>query len=409
MTDTEPDSAVEPLESLLKVAQVRSDGTGIDTFARYVWQAKQAVRQWLTCFAGDTQYVLCEHLEDIAVIHATGFRFMQLKTRDHGSWSAAMMCDKGIKSLVRSYTECRRVDLHERATFELWLEGPAADSPETKDFVADPTSALKPLKDKILSAGLARDCLRDFLQRLVVRDNQPSRAYIDAQVLHELGRLWPAMSQPEREQIYERLLKAATAAQEAAPRPSMIEHHLATLTFDSSGALQDGRTAEIGALSRQMLSREILMAITPPRPNDSDGDMLARMASGGSASWLELKMLRAGAGTETIRRAQELRADMEVQRRLLLASRESAEVDLEKLADRLLTMAKATARKIALSGASAPATVIRSAEAITHDLLSRPSDLAFCDRMSLFDKDPELLYGYLGHLSDVCRFPWRAE
>ncbi|MFE9913619.1 dsDNA nuclease domain-containing protein [Micromonospora sp. NPDC005553] len=102
MTDTEPDSTVKPLESLLEVSQVRTDATGVDTFARYVWQAKQAVRQWLTCFAGEAEYVLCEHVEDVAVIHVTGFRFMQLKTRDHGSWSAAILCDKGIKSLVRS-------------------------------------------------------------------------------------------------------------------------------------------------------------------------------------------------------------------------------------------------------------------------------------------------------------------
>ena len=318
------------------------------------------------------------------------------------------MCDKGIKSLVRSYTECRRVGIHERATFELWLEGTAADAPETKDFVADPTTASALIKEKILAAGLARGCLPDFLKRLVVRDDQPSRAYIDAQVLHELGRLWPALSQPEREQVYERLLQAATAAQAAAPQPSMIGNHLAAMQFDTSGAIQDDGTAILGPLGRQVLSRGVLVALTPPRPDDSDGDMLARIAAGGSASWLELKMLRAGAGVDTIRRAQELRADMEVQRRLLLASRETADVELEKVADRLLSMAHATARRIALSGASTPAAAVRSAEAITHDLLSRPGDLAFCDQGSIFNKDPELLYGYLGHLSDICRFPWRA-
>jgi hypothetical protein len=352
--------------------------------------------------------VLCEYVEDITVVHATGLRFMQLKTRDHGSWSASMMCDKGIKSLVRSYTECRRAGLHERSTFELWLEGATADAPDTKDFVDDPTTALPSIREKILSAGLARNCLVDFLQRLVVRGDQPSRPYIDAQVLHELGRLWPALSQPEREQIYTRLLDSVTAAQEAAPQPAMIGNHLAALNFDGARPVQALGEEVLGPLGRQVLNREVLVAVTPPRPEDSD-EMLARMAAGGSTSRLELKMLRAGASSKTIQRAKELRAEMEVQRQLMMASRESADPELDKLAGRLLTMAQATARRIALSAASTPAAAVRSAEAITDDLLSRPQDLAYCDRAGIFEQDSELLYGYLGHLSDLCRFAWRAE
>ena len=137
--------------------------------------------------------------------------------------------------------------------------------------------------------------------------------------------------------------------------------------------------------------------------------MLARMAAGGSTSRLELKMQRAGASSKTIERAKELRAEMEVQRQLMMASRESAGPELDKLAGRLLTMAEATARRIALSAASTPAAAVRSAEAITDDLLSRPQDLAYCDRTRIFEQDSELLYGYLGHLSDLCRFTWRAE
>ena len=112
--------------------------------------------------------------------------------------------------------------------------------------------------------------------------------------------------------------------------------------------------------------------------------------------------------TQAIRRAQELRADMEVERQLLLASRETAEADLERLAIRVLTLADATATRIALSAASSPAAAARPAEAVAADLLSRPADLGHCDRGSLFNGDGLLIYGYLGHLSDLCRFRWRS-
>ena len=94
-------------------------------------------------------------------------------------------------------------------------------------------------------------------------------------------------------------------------------------------------------------------------------------------------MARAGARPETVRKTQELRADMEVQRLLLLASRDSAESDLERMAVRLLTMADATAARIAMLTAANPAVAARPAEAIAVDLMSRPGDLAQCDRQSL--------------------------
>jgi hypothetical protein len=105
---------------------------------------------------------------------------------------------------------------------------------------------------------------------------------------------------------------------------------------------------------------------------------------------------------------QELRADMEVKRQLLLSSRESAGTELEDLAGHLLSMANATAAKINFSAASNPSAAARPAEAIIADLLSRPGDLAQCDQKSIFSDNPQLIFGYLGHLSDECRFGWRA-
>jgi hypothetical protein len=50
VTDT---GSREPTQDALLVglAAAESDPTDIDTFERYVWQTKQAVRLWLTCLS----------------------------------------------------------------------------------------------------------------------------------------------------------------------------------------------------------------------------------------------------------------------------------------------------------------------------------------------------------------------
>ncbi len=229
MAETERQSAVPQLDLLAALAQVDSDTTGAETFERYIWQAKQAVRQWLTCLSGHggPVFLVCEQVEDLTLVYRDRIRFLQLKTRDRGSWSALAMCDRGIGALVRSYTAARNAGLHELATFELWLEGPTSDVAETVAFASGPAGAGKAVRTKITSLGLKRAWLDDFLQRLVIRPDQPTRAHIDAKALWELSALWPALSRPELDLVYERLLNAATAAQGAAAAPATVQAHLA--------------------------------------------------------------------------------------------------------------------------------------------------------------------------------------
>jgi hypothetical protein len=153
----------------------------------------------------------------------------------------------------------------------------------------------------------------------------------------------------------------------------------------------------------------MLVALTPPVPGEPASQLLTHLSAGTAASLLELKMRSAGANAKTIQQTKEIRADMEVRRQILLASRDTATDELEDLADRLLTVADATASRISLSAAVNPAAASRPAEAIALDLLSRPADLAQCDTGRLFNGDGRTIYGYLAHLSDECRFPWRAE
>ena len=162
----------------------------------------------------------------------------------------------------------------------------------------------------------------------------------------------------------------------------------------------------IEPIHNQTLSRGMLTALTPPLPGERQHQLLARMAAGSASSLLELKMRAAGASVTLIEDVQALRADMEVQRQLLLASRDSAETDLEELARRVLRMAHATSARINLSAVGNPVAAGRPAEAVAADLRSRPHDFAHCDRKQLLHQDEELLFGYLGHLSDLCRFDW---
>ncbi|WP_406673622.1 dsDNA nuclease domain-containing protein [Nonomuraea sp. N2-4H] len=398
---------------LSMLAQMESEKAGLDTFKRYVWQAKQALRQWLTCLsdANGLKYLICEHIEDITMVYSSHVRYLQLKTRDRGSWSASSMCDKGIDALIRSYKEARSAGLHESATFELWMEGPISDASETVAFVADPSSATRSIRGKIVSLGLDRYCVDDFLSRLLIYPDQPTRAHIDAKVLWELGALWPAMSQQELRHLYQQLLDTVSAAQEGAEAPASAQANLAIAAFfaSSGGATTDSLDGdEFEPIRDQILSHSKLIALTPPMPGESAEQLLNRIANGSSATLLELKMTAAGAREKTILNAKEMRADMELERQLLLASRDNAEADLTDLGRRVLTLAEATALRLSLLSATNPGAAAHPAEAIAADLLSRPTDLGQCDRKQVFGGDPYLIYGYLGHLSDLCKFPWRA-
>ena len=99
---------------------------------------------------------------------------------------------------------------------------------------------------------------------------------------------------------------------------------------------------------------------------------------------------------------------MEFRRQMLLASRDDAEQSLERLAQRVLTVAHATAQTIHLSAVSNPVAASRPAEAIAANLLSNPGTLGGLDNEHLFQGDGLTVYGFLSHLSDLCRYAWKA-
>jgi hypothetical protein len=170
-------------EQLEAFATLRSDPTGVTTFERYIWQAKLAIRAWLGVFAGSgILAIVCEHVEDLAIVEADRFRFAQLKTRDKGSWSVTKICESGhaVERLVASYKLAELAGIASRSTFEVWLEGPPSEQKATSDFFADPASASEEIKKKIRAFGLTGAKLADFLGRLSVHCHQPARQTVDA-------------------------------------------------------------------------------------------------------------------------------------------------------------------------------------------------------------------------------------
>lgn len=270
------EAAIQPVDLLAAVGELISDRSGAETFARYLWQAKQGVRQWLTCLPIDSGplFVVCEQVEDLVLVYRDRVRFVQLKTRDRGSWSASFMCSHGIDALVRSYAVAREAGLHALSCFELWLEGSVSDATDTVAFVRKPAHASQAVRNKIVAVGAKQNWLNDFLDQLVIRPDQPTRAHIDAKVIWELGALWPSLSSPELERIYEHLLIAVTAAQSAQPIPTSIQTYLAAAflsTRSQSSVVENSANDYPEAIRAQILSRDALMALTPPLPSESVG------------------------------------------------------------------------------------------------------------------------------------------
>jgi hypothetical protein len=151
----------------------------------------------------------------------------------------------------------------------------------------------------------------------------------------------------------------------------------------------------------------MLAEYTPPLPGALPERLLARIADGQTMSALEMKQRAAGASDQTVERTQSLRAEMEVARQLLLAGRANPEQDLDRLANRVLMVAEATAAAVDLSAAANPVAAARPAEAVAVTLMSEPNRLAAVDSDHLFGGDGLMVYGYLANLSDQCRFGWR--
>lgn len=385
-------------EHLAEFANLASDSTGRDTFERFIWQAKLAVKAWLGVLGGDgTIAVVCEHVEDLAIVGETGFRFAQLKTRDRGSWSAAKICETGhaIERLVTSYLLADQAGIAGLSTFEVWLEGPPSEQKITTDFFAAPSTAPASIRKKIRSFGISGAKLTDFLTRLSIHCHQPARQAIDAVNIRFIGAIWPGQSMDQVERLYETLLRAAESAQSGSKAP----HSVRT-------AMQSARTNPSSAdawapIAAQALTDQKLRSVCPPLAADTDQDLIARAATG-AATLLELKLVRAGASEKTVKSALLARADADVAATGARAAGTMTSEN-EALLDTRLLAAAGSIASLAVSNGS---TLQRPAEHIFHSLMSNVANTAGIDVEGIYNRDHRLVVGHLCSVSDQCRFGW---
>jgi hypothetical protein len=384
-------------EHLAAFAGLASDPTGITTFERYCWQAKLAIRAWLGVFAGTgTLAVVCEHVEDLAIVELAGFRFAQLKTRDKGSWSAAKICEPGhaIERLVASYKLADEAGIAGVSRFEAWLEGPPSEQKATTEFFADPTCASAEIKTKIRAFGLRGAKLTDFLKRLAIHCHQPARPAVDAVNIRLIGAIWPGLSMDQVERLYETLLQAAEAAQSGSGAPHSIRSAMRAARMSPTAAAW-------APIAAQALTDQKLRALCPPLAADTDQDLVARAASG-DATLLELKLVRAGASEQTVKSALLARADADVAATGARASGAMTAEAESALETRLL----AAAGSVASLASSNGATLQRPAEHIFHSLMSNVANTAAVDTDGVYNRDHRLVVGHLCSVSDQCRFGW---
>ena len=393
---TEAGPVPETTAAMAAFASLPNDSTGIDTFERYLWQAKLAVLTWLATLAPDGPIaVVTEMVEDLVVVETARFRFAQLKTRDRGSWSATKICesDHAVSKLVASYQVADNAGLLELSQFEVWLEGPPSADAKTNAFFSNPTNGHADLKKKISAMGLTGKAQADFLSKLRIIPHRPSRQSIDAVVIKAIGATWPHLQYQQVADLYGELLAVATAAQSASEPPAIVR------TAIIAGRLDPADAAAWSPIQTQALLRGHLLAICPPLNTASNEELLERAAAG-EATLLELKLVRAGASTSTVASAIGARADAEIAATVAVSSGCVDEADVDALDRRLLSVADSVA---VLSRSAAPAA---PAEYVFHHLMSNPANVSSTDTARVFEGDHRLIVGHLCGLSDECRFGW---
>jgi hypothetical protein len=398
MTSSGPVEPTVDEDAIAAFAAIQSDDTGTDTFQRYAWQAKLAVLTWLRVL-DDTGViaVVCEHVEDLAVVETTGFRFAQLKTRDKGSWSVAKICAQGhaVNRLATSYLLAEAAGIASQSRFEVWLEGPPSEDRDTTLFFTDPSSATAATKTKIRAFGLTGGKLTDFLKRLSVHCHRPSRQTIDAVIIRTMGASWQALTVSEIEHLYEALLAVAISAQAAqAPSVSLMEALQAAQLEPMNASLWE-------PVELKLLSLEQLKALCPPLATAGLKELLARAAQG-EASMLELKLIRAGASTDTVQAAVLARAEADVIATKGRASGLIAQASESALDRRILSMAGS----LVAVAASNATTIQRPAEFIFHSLMTDVANTAALDVENLYERDHRLIVGHLCGISDQRRYGW---
>ena len=368
---------------------------GSDTLARFRYQAEVTLPYCLAMLSGqeDILAVMPEHLEDIALKTNTGWRFLQVKSRnpERGLWTASdLLKPRGgaLRSLYRTYLLTVGTDY----PLELLLEGAVKTRDPIRSLYAraDRTE----LVQRVMSVLRApQSSAEDFVRRLTLNESLSSRPDIHAtnsRLVHELA---PSLTRPELEALHGALLTEIERAMRCEPLSAL---------WPRSVIHPNNRSSTTQArLSAKTLDRARLSSIaqnlsTEGRP------LLRRFVQPGSKPQTSLtqKLVLGGAPPTLIERARTLQANARYQR-MVRASQNLMDnpETLDDLRERLLTYAQTAT---ALHESSD-----RPAVRMWADLLDKfdrhASDI---DRNNLVRADSMLLLGETCILADDCAFDW---
>ena len=368
---------------------------GSDTLARFRYQAEVTLPYCVSALLreNDIVAVIPEYLEDIALETTTGWRFLQVKSRnpERGLWTAAqLLARKGgaLRSLYRTYLETEGEDY----SLELVLEGAVKTD--------NPIGALRPNQDRsrlvrmvMEKLGATRASAEDFLRRVTLDEHVPHRAVIHAtngRLLHQHA---PSLTQPQLEALHESLLeeieKAMRCERLGERWPRSVVH-----PEKRSEAFEERLRAK--TLDAKRLSGIAEALTSAGRP------LLTRFVETGSGpvSALTQKLVLGGATPNLIERARTLQASA-LHHRLVRAARNLVVNDalLIDLEERIRTYADTAAAKHASSG--------HPAIEMWDYLLDRfGMHAANIDPHKLVGADPMLLMGESCILSNECVFGW---
>ena len=368
---------------------------GSDTLARFRYQAEVTLPYCVSAllFENDIVAVVAEHLEDIALKTKTGWRFLQVKSRDpeRGLWSAADLFAKksgALRSLYRTYLLTEGED----HSLELVLEGAVktGDAIETLRPDQDRSRLVPMVTDKLKATQASA---KDFLRRVTLDENAPYRKAIHATNALLLHQHAPSLTHPEVEALHGVLLdeieKAMRCERLDALWPRSVVH-----PEKRSGLTEERLRAKTLDANRLSRIAEALTSAGPP--------LLKRFVEtgGGPVSALTQKLVVGGATPDLIDRARNLQANAR-HHRLVRAARNLA------VNDALLTDLHERIRTYADTAAAMHASSSHPAIGMWGYLLDRfGTHAADIDRHNLVCADPMLLMGESCILSNECVFDW---
>ena len=368
---------------------------GSDTLARFRYQAEVTLPYCVSALLSENDIVavVAEHLEDIALKTNTGWRFLQVKSRnpERGLWRAAdLFAKKGgaLRSLYRTYLLTEGED----HSLELVLEGAV----KTEDAIG----TLRPDQDRSRLVQMVMDKLKatqasaeDFVRRVTLDESAAHRTAIHATNARLLHQHAPSLTHPELEALHGALLEEIEKAMRCerlgalwprsvvhpGKRSGLIEERLQAKTLDANRLT--GIAGALTSAGRPLLKRFV-------------------ETGGGPVSVLTQKLVLGGATPALIDRARNLEANAR-HHRLERAARNPA------VNDALLTDLEERIRTYADTAAATHASSSEPAIGIWGYLLDTfGTHAADIDRHDLVRADPMLLMGESCILSDECVFDW---